>query len=125
MHREESNDLRGQFSILVRVRTVLAVPPRVEPTGRDAVAATERSDLVAFVLGDEVVDEGEAVAFRAFQNRMAFFRRSCSSWSCAYLRSSACSCAISRVGPGGGVFCGRPRNRPSFTSFRHFESMKG
>ena len=79
MHREESNDLRGQVSVLFRVRTIAAAAPRIEPRGRDGVAATERSDFVAFVLRDEDVDEGEAVAFRAAQNRMAFFRRSCSS----------------------------------------------
>jgi hypothetical protein len=91
MEHEESNNLRGQFSILVHVRTVLALPPRIEPARGDGVAATERSDVKAFGVRDEVVDEGEPVAFRALQNRMAFFRSSCSSCNCAYLRSSAWS----------------------------------
>jgi hypothetical protein len=89
--REESTNLRGQRPILERVRTDLAVSPRVEARARDPVAATERRDAEAFVLGDEVLDEGEAVAFRALQNRMAFFKRSCSSFSSAYWRSSRCS----------------------------------
>src|SRR6478735_7074152 len=125
MVREESNDLRGHFAIPGRVRADCPVSPRVVPAGRDVVAATERSDLVAFVLGDERVDEGEPVALRAAQNRMAFFKRSCSSWSSAYFRSRAWSAAISRAGPAGAAFGGRPRSRPSFTSFRHLDSMKG
>jgi hypothetical protein len=55
-------------------RAVAVGPPRVEPVGRDAVPATERRDLKAAALRDDVVDEGEAVAFRALQNRMAFLR---------------------------------------------------
>jgi hypothetical protein len=125
VRREASNKFCGQGPVLVRVRALAPPPPRVEAAGRDVVAAAERRDLEAFVVRDEVVDEGEAVARRALQNRMAFFRRSCSSLSSAYFRSSACSCAISRAGPDGGAFGARPRKRPSFTSFRHLESMKG
>jgi len=118
--------VRGQFAVLERVRTGGAVAPRVEPRPRDAVASTEGRDFEAVVLRDEMRDEGEAVAFRALQNRMAFFLRGHgSSLSSAYWRSSAWSCAISRAGPAGGAFGGRPRSRPSFTSFRHFERMKG
>lgn len=123
--REAPHDLRGQRPVLARVRTERAPAPRVESGARDVVAAAEWSDAEAFVLRDEVRDEGEAVAFRALQNRMAFFKRSCSSFSSAYCRSRRCSCAISRAGPAGGAFRGWPRSRPSFTSFRHFESMKG
>src|SRR5215510_2816072 len=125
MERKEPMNLGAQAPVLERVRAVVAVSPRVEPRARDAIAATERRDVKAFVLGDEVVDEGEDLGFRALQNRMAFFKRSCSSLSSAYLRSSVCSRAISRAGPGGRAFRGWPRSRPSFTSFRHFESMKG
>lgn len=125
MERKEPTDLGAQASVLERVRAVVAVAPRVEPRTRDVVPTTERCDCEPRVLGDEVVDEGEDLAFRALQNRIAFFKRSCSSLSSAYFRSSACSCAISRAGPGGGAFGGRPRRRPSFTSVRHFESMKG
>jgi len=86
-----SNDFRRQCPVLERVRAVVAVPPRVEPRARDLVAAAERCDVEPFVLGDEVVDEGEDLGFRALQNRMAFFKRSCSSLSSAYFRSSRCS----------------------------------
>jgi hypothetical protein len=125
MPREEPNDLRGQVAILVRVRAGFPSAPRVEPTRRDSIAAAERGDVVAFVLRDEMVDEGEPLALRAAQNRMAFFKRSCSSSSAAYLRSRACNCAISRAGLGGSAVLARPFNRPSFTSFRHFDNMNG
>ena len=36
-------------------------------------------------------DEGEDVRLSTEQNRMAFFRRSCSSWSKACARSNSCS----------------------------------
>lgn len=122
---KQSNDCRGQGSVPECVRADVAAAPRVEPRARDAIPAAERSDLEAFVLGNEMLDEREDFALCALQNRMAFFRRSCSSLSAAYFRSSACNAAISRAGPGGGAFGGRPRKRPTFASFRHFESMKG
>lgn len=120
-----ANDFGGQRPVLDRVCAFAALPPRVEAARRDVVAAAERSDFEAFVLRDEMLDEGEDIALRALQNRMAFFRRSCSSLSSAYFRSRVCNCAISRAGPAGGAFRGWPRSRPSVTSFRHFESMKG
>ena len=128
MRGKAATYLGDQLPVLVRVRALAAAAPRVEPAPGDAVATTERRDLegdAAVALRDEVVDEGEPLAFRALQNRMAFFKRSCSSFNSAYFRSSACSCGISRAGPTGGAFGGRPRSRPSFTSFRHFESMTG
>ena len=123
--REASNDLGGQRPVLKRVCTRFASAPRVEPRARDVIPAAERSDLEAFVLGNEMVDEREDFACCGLQNRMAFFKRSCSSFSSAYRRSSRWNCAISRAGPAGGAFGGRPRKRPSFASLRHFESMKG
>lgn len=123
--REATQNLDGQSPVLARVRTLAAAAPRVEPRARDVVAAAEWGDFEAFVLRDEVVDEGEDLAFRALQNRMAFFKRSCSALSSAYCRSSACSCAISRVGPGGGAFGERSRSRPALASFRHLDNMKG
>lgn len=91
MASEPANNLGDQRSVLDVVRAGLAPTPRVEPRAGDVVAATERSDGEAFVVRDEMVDEGEPFAFRALQNRMAFFRRSCSSFNSAYFRSSACS----------------------------------
>lgn len=122
MPREASHNLRSQVTVLFRVRAFVPPLPGVEPAARDAVAAAERGERAPVAEGR---DEGEALGFRAEQNRMAFFKRSCSSCSSAYFRSSACSWAISRAGPAGGAFGARPRNRPSFASFRHFESMKG
>jgi hypothetical protein len=62
MCREAATNLDGQRPVLDRVRAFFPSAPRVEPAGRDVVAATERRDVVAFVLRDEVVDEGEAFA---------------------------------------------------------------
>jgi hypothetical protein len=95
---KEARDFRRQLPVLERVRAGAALAPRVEPRPRDAVAPTEGRHFEGFeavVLRDGVLDEGEAVAFRsalrALQNRMAFFKRSCSSLSSVYLRSSAWS----------------------------------
>jgi hypothetical protein len=63
MRGEATTNLGGQRPVLDRVRSLFASTPGVEPAGRDVVAATERRDCVAFVLRDEVVDEGEARAF--------------------------------------------------------------
>jgi hypothetical protein len=62
MPREAPTDLGDQRPVLDRVRAFFPPPPGVEPAGRDVGAATERRDGVAFVLRDEVVDEGEAFA---------------------------------------------------------------
>ena len=70
------------------------------------------------------VDERKDVFLSTEQNRMAFFRRSCSSCSSACARSSACSRRISRRG---GTVRSRPlpRSTPSRTCLRHFDSMNG
>jgi hypothetical protein len=129
MHVKEACDVRCQLPVLERARTGRTVAPRIEARPRDAVAPTQGRDLDTVVLRstrrDEMRDEREPVALRALQNRMAVSKRSCSSLSSAYCRSRRCSCAISRAGPTGGALGGRPRSRPSFTSFRHLESMKG
>ena len=122
MEREQPHDLLREESVLFRVRTFLASEPGVEAAGRHEIAPTQRRYTESRALR---VDEGERVAFRAEQNRMAFFRRSCSSCKSACACSSACSCAISRAGPSGGALGARPRSRPSRASFRHFDSMKG
>jgi hypothetical protein len=122
MQMEQALDFDEQSSVLFRSRAHAAPPPRVEARRRDAVPPTERADAERDVLAR---DEGEDVAFRAEQNRMAFFKRSCSSLSSAYSRSSRCSCAISRAGGALAGFAGAPRKRPSRASFRHFDSMKG
>ena len=93
---EEPRDLGGQSPVLLRMRAHAAAPPGVEAGGRHRVAPAERRDAVVRALG---LDEGEEVALRAEQNRMAFLRSSCSSCSAAYFAPSACSWAISRAGP--------------------------
>lgn len=122
---EAARDGGHEAPVLLRVGALPPPAPRVEPGGSDAVAATERRDVVAGMLGRERVDEGEALAFRAAENRMAFFKRSCSSCSAAYFRSRAWKAASSRAGPRGGAFGGCPRRTPSRASLRHFDNMKG
>ena len=93
MGGEAATNFRGQRPVLVCVRTLVSAAPRIEPAPCDAVAPTERRDFELNVVAvrDEVGDEGEPLAFRALQNRMAFFKRSCSALSSAYFRSRACS----------------------------------
>jgi hypothetical protein len=81
---EERRDLGREVPVLFRVRALAAAPPGVKPGGAHPVAATERAHAEAradrrALRGDERGDEREDLAFRAEQNRMAFFRRSCSS----------------------------------------------
>ena len=119
---KQAHDLVAEGPVLLCMRARPATTPGIEARPRHAKGAAQGRHAV---LRPMRRDEGEDVAFRAEQNRMAFFRRSCSCSSCAYFRSSACSCLSSRTGAGGGAAGGFPRNRPSRTSFRHFESMKG
>src|SRR5256886_17629732 len=73
---EESLNPSLQLPVLRRVGTLGALPPGVVARPRDAVQRTEpRHRVVAPVR----VDEREDVSFRVAQNRMAFFRRACSS----------------------------------------------
>jgi hypothetical protein len=122
VREKEALDLREQLPVLLRVGALAAATPGIKPSSRDLVAPTQRGYAEVRTLR---FDEGEGLAFRAEQNRMAFFRRSCSSCRSAWAFSSAWSCAISRAGPGGGAFGARPRNRPSRASFRHLDNMKG
>ena len=119
---EEASDLDREDAVLLRMRTLGTPAPGIKAPRRDEIAPTQRRYAETRALR---VDEGERVGLRAEQNRMAFFRSSCSSSRRACAFSSACSLAISRAGPGGGAFGARPRNRPSRASFRHFESMNG
>src|ERR1035437_5140817 len=122
VHEKETFDFREKDPVLLRMYTLTATAPGIEPAGRHVIAPTQRGYTEPRALR---VDEGERVAFRAEQNRMAFFRSSCSAWSKACACSSAWSCAISRAGPGGGAFGARPRNQPSRASLRHLDNMNG
>src|SRR5206468_2233672 len=110
-----------QLPVLSGAGTGRACPPRIVARAGDAVEGAEPGHGVRPLLG---VDERERVSFRVAQNRMAFFRRACSSCSSAWARSSACSRRISR---GGGTFTATrfPRSIPSRTAFRHRDSMNG
>jgi hypothetical protein len=122
MQGEPPHDLLGEEPVLYRMAALRATTLGIESARGHPVAPTQRRHAAS---RPRRVDEGERVALRAEQNRMAFFRRSCSSCSSAWAFSSACSWAISRAGPGGSVLRARPRMRPSRTSFRHLDSMKG
>lgn len=74
--REEHRDLRGEAPVLFRMRARAATPPGIEPRRAHAVALAQRRHADVRALRR---DEREGLAFRAEQNRMAFFRRSCSS----------------------------------------------
>ncbi len=109
MDAKQTLDLRREHPVLLRSRAHAAPVPGVEPGGRDGIAPAEGSHAERAPLA---LDERERVPFRAEQNRMAFFKRACSSLSSAYSRSSCCSFASSRAGPADGAFGARPRSRP-------------
>jgi len=122
MDGKEPRDGLQEHAVLRRIGIRIAPTPGVIPAAGHAIPPAKGRDAEP---RPRRIDDGERVAFRAEQNRMAFFRSSCSSCRSACAFSSACRAAISRAGPGGGAFVARPRIRPSRTSFRHLDSMKG
>ena len=119
VQREEARDLARELPVLLRMGTHATPLPAVEAGARDAVAPTQGAHASLRVVRDgETREEGDDVARRAEQNRMAFFKRSCSSWSSAYSRSSCCSRASSRVCVPVGTVGAAPLSRPSRASFR-------
>jgi len=120
---EQSTNLFQPDPVLCPACTLAALLPRVVPRSRDTIERTqpfhwERSSLAP--------NEGEDVRFRAEQNRMAFFRSSCSCCSNACARSSACKRLSSRTFGGlTGASPSGPRRLPSRISLRHRDSMKG
>ena len=85
MPPEEAHDFCEEHPVLLPLRRDPAPLRGVETSRRDVIAATQRRYAERHALRR---DEGEDVAFRAEQNRMAFFRRACSSCNWAYARSS-------------------------------------
>ncbi len=80
MRVKELRDLLEQPPVLFRVGTHGAGSPGIVAGAADAVATAE----IRHPMGPALrVDEREAIGFRAEQNRIAFFRSACSSWSCA------------------------------------------
>jgi len=119
---EESLNAPLQLPVLRRAGTLGALSPGVVAGPRDAVYRTEpRHRVIAPVR----VDEREDVSFRVAQNRMAFFRRACSSCRSACARSSYCSRRISRGGATWTAAPRFPRSCPSRIAFRHREGMNG
>src|SRR5207245_9742362 len=102
--------------------TPLAVPPRVVSRPRYPVPPTQAGYAKSVLLR---IDEDEDGCLRAEQNRMAFFRSSCSSLSNAYRRLSADNCVISRLSRASGVIAIRARRRPSRASLRQRVSIIG
>src|SRR6266705_1275012 len=119
---EQSVNVLLQLPVLSGAGTGRACPPRVVARAGDPVKRAEPRHGVRPPLR---VDERERVSFRVAQNRMAFFKRACSSCSSAWARSSAWSRRISRAGGSFTAGARRPRSTPSRTSFRHRDSMNG
>lgn len=79
--REDGDDRREEHPVLLPVSALRPTAPRIVPRARDPVAPTQprHPERLPFA-----VDECEDVGFRVEQNRMAFFRRACSSCSRAW-----------------------------------------
>ena len=86
MLREQATAFRAQRPVLFRVGALAASAPGIEAGGRHVKVPAQRAHAR---LGVVRLDEGEDVACRAEQNRMAFFRRSCSCCNAAYFRSTS------------------------------------
>lgn len=72
-------DLLLEEAVLLRMGTLTATTPGIEAGRRHSVAPAQRRYAEVRAFG---VDEGELVAFRAEQNRMAFLRNSTSERGC-------------------------------------------
>ena len=119
---EQSVNVLLQLPVLSGAGTGRARPPRVVARAGDPVERAEPRHSVRPPLR---VDERERVSFRVAQNRMAFFKRACSSCSSAWARSSAWRRRISRAGGTFTAGARPPRSTPSRTAFRHRDSMNG
>lgn len=71
---------RHQASVLLRTLTERTGTPGIETTGADTEQAAQPPHRIALLLG---LDESEAFAFRSEVNAIAFFKRSCSTFSCS------------------------------------------
>ena len=121
--REDGLDLLEEGAVLALARAGPAASPRVVAGPGDSVEGAEPSHGEPLTLR---LDEREDLRFRAEENRMAFFKSSCSSFSSACSRFSVCSCLISRADREGiSTRRGRPLSAPSRTSLRQRDSMKG
>src|SRR5213083_501507 len=119
---EQAVNVLLQLPVLSDAGTARACPPRVVAGAGDPV---ERAEPRHGVLPPLRVDERERVPFCVAQNRMAFFRRACSSCSSAWARASAWSRRISRAGGTFPAGARGPRSTPSRAAFRHRDSING
>jgi hypothetical protein len=71
---------RYQSHVFLSALTEWAGAPRVEAAGADPEQAAQPPHRVVLLLG---LDEGEAFAFCSEVNAIAFFKRSCSIFSCS------------------------------------------
>ena len=88
------NDV-GERAVLFPSCALLAVAPGVVPSARHTEERTKAGYRERVALA---FDEREDVGLRSEQNRMAFFRSACSSWSTAWAFSNAWSRLSSRTG---------------------------
>src|SRR5215467_905883 len=116
-------DLLEQGSILALARARAPLAPRVVARASHGVERAQALHGEPLALR---VEEREDLRLRAEENRMAFFKSSCSSCSSACSRFSAWSCWSSRTDRAGrSTPRARPRSTPSRTSLRQRDSMKG
>src|SRR5262245_38484073 len=120
---EDGLHLLEHHRVLASSRARAAAAPRVVARPGDVVERTEALHGELLALG---VDEREDLRLCAEENRMAFFKSSCSSCSSACSRFTAWSCLSSRADRAGrSTRRARPRSTPSRTSLRQRDSMKG
>ncbi len=112
--------------VLFLALTCGPLTPRIVAGPRHAIQRTEARHCDRPPLR---VDVRERLGLLTEQNRMAFFRRACSSCSSRCARSSSCSLRISRTSGALGArrsgLRACDRRRPSRNSFRHRDSMNG
>ena len=107
------NDV-GERPVLFPSCALLAVTPGVVPSARDTEERTKAGYRERAALA---FDEREDVGLRSEQNRIAFFRSACSSWSTAWAFSNAWSRLSSRTGTlGAGGRVDDPLRQPSRAS---------
>src|SRR5439155_21772050 len=107
--------------VLAPARTVAPPPPRVVARAGHLVKRAHPPQGEARPL---LADEREDLRLRSEENRMAFFKSSCSSLRIACSRLRACSCLISRADRNGtSTRLARPLSTPARTSFRQRDSM--
>src|SRR6266498_3323332 len=116
-------DRTQQRLVLPAARAGASAPPGVVASPRDTVESAHPVHAKAGALG---IDKREDLRLRSEQNRMAFFKSSCSVLSMACSRSRAWSRRISRrARDATSTRLALPLRTPSRTSFLQRDSMNG